>query len=102
MADFAGLMLSEVAAGDPVFALRLAPVVGIEPHRDPVGLLTYNRRIWLKQLQTLQCWSSPNRRSREIRASNKRGFWVLLALVALCLFIAAVRGVKGIFDGPWR
>jgi len=38
----------------------------------------------------------------EIRASNKRGFWVLLALVALCLVIAAIRGVKGIFDGPWR
>jgi hypothetical protein len=38
----------------------------------------------------------------EIRASNKRGLWVLLALVGLCLVIAAVRGVKGIFDGPWR
>ena len=38
----------------------------------------------------------------EIRESNKRGLWILLALVALCLVIAAVRGVKGIFDGPWR
>ncbi len=38
----------------------------------------------------------------EIRASNKRGLWVLLALVVLWLVVAAVRGVKGIFDGPWR
>jgi hypothetical protein len=38
----------------------------------------------------------------EIRASNKRGLWVLLALGALCLVIAAVVGLKGIFDGPWR
>jgi hypothetical protein len=38
----------------------------------------------------------------EIRASNKRGLWVLLALGALAFIIMAVRGVKGIFDGPWR
>ena len=38
----------------------------------------------------------------EIRASNKRGLWVLLALVALCLVIAAVVGLKDIFVGPWR
>jgi uncharacterized integral membrane protein len=38
----------------------------------------------------------------EIRASNKGGLWVLLALGALALIIAAVFGVKGIFDGPWR
>jgi hypothetical protein len=38
----------------------------------------------------------------EIRASNKGGLWVLLALVALCLVIAYVVGLKGIFDGPWR
>jgi hypothetical protein len=38
----------------------------------------------------------------EIRASNKGGLWVLLALGALALIIAAVVGVKGIFDGPWR
>jgi hypothetical protein len=38
----------------------------------------------------------------EIRASNKRGLWVLLALVAFCLVIAAVVGLKDIFVGPWR
>ena len=38
----------------------------------------------------------------EIRTSNKRGLWVLLALVVLWFVIAAARGVKGIFDGPWR
>ena len=38
----------------------------------------------------------------EIRAANKPGLWVLLALAALCLVIAAVVGLKGIFDGPWR
>jgi hypothetical protein len=38
----------------------------------------------------------------EIRASNKGGLWVLLALGALCLVIAYVVGLKGIFDGPWR
>ena len=38
----------------------------------------------------------------EIRASNKGGLWVLLALGALALIIVAVVGVKGIFDGPWR
>jgi hypothetical protein len=38
----------------------------------------------------------------EIRKSNKRGLWVLLALGALWLIVAYVRGVKGIFDGPWR
>jgi hypothetical protein len=38
----------------------------------------------------------------EIRASNKRGLWVLLALGVLAFIIMAVRGVKGIFDGPWR
>ena len=38
----------------------------------------------------------------EIRASNKGGLWVLLALGALVLIIAAIVGVKGIFDGPWR
>jgi hypothetical protein len=38
----------------------------------------------------------------EIRASNKQGLWILLALIVFCLVIAAVHGVKGIFDGPWR
>jgi len=38
----------------------------------------------------------------EIRASNKGGLWVLLALGALVLIIAAIVGVKDIFDGPWR
>jgi len=38
----------------------------------------------------------------EIRASNKGGLWVLLALGALVLIIAAIVGVKGIFDGSWR
>jgi hypothetical protein len=38
----------------------------------------------------------------EIRASNKGGLWVLLALGALCLIIAAIGGLDGIFDGPWR
>jgi uncharacterized integral membrane protein len=38
----------------------------------------------------------------EIRASNKGGLWVLLALGALVLIIAAIVGVKGIFDGLWR
>ena len=38
----------------------------------------------------------------EIRASNKRGLWVLLALVVFCLVIAAVVGLKDIFVGPWR
>jgi hypothetical protein len=38
----------------------------------------------------------------EIRASNRPGLWVLLALVVFWLVIAAVRGVQGIFDGPWR
>ena len=38
----------------------------------------------------------------EIRTSNKRGLWVLLALVAFCLVIAAVVGLKDIFVGPWR
>ena len=38
----------------------------------------------------------------EIRASNKGGFWVLLALGALVLIIAASVGVRDIFDGPWR
>jgi hypothetical protein len=38
----------------------------------------------------------------EIRAANKRGLWVLLALVAFCLVIAAVVGLKDIFVGPWR
>ena len=38
----------------------------------------------------------------EIRASNKGGLWVLLVLGALVLIIAAIVGVKDIFDGPWR
>ena len=38
----------------------------------------------------------------EIRASNKGGLWVLLALGALVLISAAIVGVTGIFDGPWR
>jgi len=38
----------------------------------------------------------------EIRASNKGGMWVLLALVVLWLVAAYFRGVNGIFDGPWR
>jgi hypothetical protein len=38
----------------------------------------------------------------EIRASNKRGLWVLLALAALWFVVANVFGVKGIFDGTWR
>ena len=38
----------------------------------------------------------------EIRASNKGGLWVLLALGALVLIIVAIVGVKDIFDGPWR
>jgi len=38
----------------------------------------------------------------DIRASNKGGLWVLLALGALVLIIAAIVGVKDIFDGPWR
>jgi hypothetical protein len=38
----------------------------------------------------------------EIRASNRGGLWVLLAVVVLWVVILAVRGVKGIFDGPWR
>jgi hypothetical protein len=38
----------------------------------------------------------------EIRTSNKGGLWVLLGLGALVLIIAAIVGVKGIFDGPWR
>jgi hypothetical protein len=38
----------------------------------------------------------------EIRASNKRGLWVLLALGALALVIAAVFGLEDIFVGPWR
>lgn len=46
--------------------------------------------------------AQPEPTIEEIRASNKRGFWVLLAVVVLWLVLAAVRGVKGIFDGPWR
>jgi uncharacterized integral membrane protein len=38
----------------------------------------------------------------EIRASNKGGLWVLLALGALVLIIVAIVGVKDIFNGPWR
>jgi hypothetical protein len=38
----------------------------------------------------------------EIRASNQGGLWVLLALGALVLIIAATVGIQGIFDGPWR
>ena len=38
----------------------------------------------------------------EIRASNKGGLWVLLALGALVLIIVAIVGVKGIFEGTWR
>ena len=38
----------------------------------------------------------------EIRADNQRGLWVILALGALALVIAAVFGVKDIFVGPWR
>jgi hypothetical protein len=40
--------------------------------------------------------------TQEIRASNKRGLWVLLALAVLAAVIVAVVGVKDIFDGPWR
>ena len=35
----------------------------------------------------------------EIRAGNKRGLWVLLALATLALVIAAVVGLKDIFVG---
>jgi len=38
----------------------------------------------------------------EIRASNRGGIWVLLALVVLWLVALYVRGVNGIFNGPWR
>ena len=38
----------------------------------------------------------------EIREANKPGLWILLVLGALCLVIAYVVGLKGIFDGSWR
>ena len=38
----------------------------------------------------------------EIRVANKLGLWILLALGSLCLVIAYVVGLDGIFDGPWR
>ena len=38
----------------------------------------------------------------EIRASNRGGLWVLLALVALVLIMLAVVGTKGMFEGTWR
>ena len=46
--------------------------------------------------------AQPELTIEEIRASNKLGLWILLALVVFCLVIAAAHGVKGIFDGPWR
>ena len=38
----------------------------------------------------------------EIRASNRGGLWVLLALGVLILIMLAVVGTKGIFEGTWR
>lgn len=38
----------------------------------------------------------------EIRASNKGGLWVLLALGALVLIMVVIVGVKDVFDGAWR
>ena len=38
----------------------------------------------------------------ETRAANKRGLWVILALAALALAIAAIIGLDDIFVGAWR
>lgn len=38
----------------------------------------------------------------QIRARNKPGLWVLLALVALALAVGAVLGLRDIFVGPWQ
>ena len=38
----------------------------------------------------------------EIRASNRGGLWVLLALGVLVLIMLAVVGTKGIFEGTFR
>jgi hypothetical protein len=38
----------------------------------------------------------------ERRATNKRGLWVILALGAIAIAIAAVIGLNDIFVGPWR
>lgn len=38
----------------------------------------------------------------EIRAANRGGLWVLLALTAIVVAIAAIVGVKDIFVGHWR
>jgi hypothetical protein len=40
-----------------------------------------------------------NRRDPRIQQG---GLWVLLALGALVFIIAAIVGIEGIFDGPWR
>jgi hypothetical protein len=38
----------------------------------------------------------------EIRAANRGGLWVLLALTAIVVAIAAIVGLKDIFVGQWR
>ena len=38
----------------------------------------------------------------EIRASNRGGFWVLLALTTIVVGIATIVGLKDIFVGQWR
>ena len=74
-------------------------------HKQSVGPLAYNSVIMAGATSDSAVPEQPEQSEptiEEIRASNKGGLWVLLALGALVLIIAAIVGVKDIFDGPWR